>query len=163
MLITLLGLWMVLILTVSKNFADVHKFQLYGYYMNQYLGSVFKTKSKWMKPYDFVYFTGLMLAFLTEFWLLRITGILLLLLHFYFFKLIVKAYPAKKKCVYTPRVKRMLITASLMLVLLSVVMFFLPTWTLAVWGALAYVMSFIWIYLANTINKPIENLINQYY
>lgn len=163
MLITFLGLFMILILTFSKNFSDVHKFQLYGYYMNQFIGGVLKSKNKWIKPYDLVYFAGLLLTFIPSSWALRSLGIIFLLIHFYFHRLIIKAYPAKKKCVYTPRVKRILITDALLLVLLSVLVFFLPMWAAAIWGFFAYVFSFIWIYLANTLNKPIENRINQYY
>jgi len=163
MIISLLGLFLIILLTWIKNYSDVHKFQLYGYYMSQYLNSIFTNKKKFIKPYELIYFLGILLTFLTETFILRALGIVLLLLHLYFYILIYRAYPAKKKCVYTPRVKRMLITSLLLLLIGSAALSMAPIYAMAVWGMFIYPFSFLLIYLANTLNQPIEKAVNNYY
>ncbi|GAB6107601.1 Mur ligase family protein [Fusibacter bizertensis] len=160
MLLKALGLLMITGLTFTKNFSDVHKFQQYGYYMNQYLP---KARQKLLKPYEIIYLLGTLMVFLTGVLPLQILGLLLMLLNGYFYLLIVKAYPAKKKCVYTPRVKRILTTSLILLILFAVGMMLLPTRISAMYGFIIYPMSFLLIYLANTLNKPIEATINNYY
>lgn len=163
MLINLLGLFCIGLLIWMKNFSDVHKFQLFGYYMNQYMDAVRKSMWKWLRPHDTLFITGVVLTYLTEITTVKLFGILLLCITIYFNRLISRAYPAKKKCVYTPRVKRMLATSLILLVMIGFFAMNLPSWFSAVIGILIYAMSFMMIYLANTINKPIENAINNYY
>ncbi|MDH8678531.1 UDP-N-acetylmuramoyl-tripeptide--D-alanyl-D-alanine ligase [Fusibacter bizertensis] len=160
MLLKALGLLMITGLTFIKNFSDVHKFQQYGYYMNQYLP---KARQKLLKPYELIYLLGIILVFVTDVLPLQIFGLAALTLNGYFYLLIVKAYPAKKKCVYTPRVKRMLTTSLILLAITAFGMMFLPNWSIAIYGVVIYPMSFVLIYLANTINKPIEGMVNNYY
>ena len=163
MLISILGLCLIIAVTWMRTFSDVHKFQQYGYYTNQYLDAVKKTKGKLVKPYDVLYFLGVLLIFLSDSVWLRFLGLVFLGVHLYFYRLIVRAYPAKKKCVYTPRVKRMLTTSAALLLILSTLAYIAPTWIMAFFGLIVYPLSFFVLYLANLFNKPIENAINQYY
>jgi len=163
MLISILGLCLVIIVTWMRTFSDVHKFQQYGYYTNQYLDAVNKSKSKLIKPYDFFYFLGILLTFLPDSIWIKALGLILLVCHLYFYRLIVRAYPAKKKCVYTPRVKRMLVSTALILIIVSTITYFKPSWSRTLFGILIYPLSFFVLYLSNFINKPIENAVNQYY
>jgi len=163
MFISILGLCLIIAVTWMRTFSDVHKFQQYGYYTNQYLDAVKKSLGKLVKPHDLLYFSGVGLTFLPDNIWVKALGLILLCLHLYFNLLIVKAYPAKKKCVYTPRVKRMLITSALVLILLSSISYIAPNWATVAFGILIYPLSFFVLYLANWINKPIENAINQYY
>ena len=106
MFISILGLCLIIAVTWMRTFSDVHKFQQYGYYTNQYLDAVKKSMGKLVKPHDLLYFSGVGLTFLPDNIWVKALGLILLCLHLYFYFLIVRAYPAKKKCVYTPRVKR---------------------------------------------------------
>lgn len=163
MLINLLGIWIIGVLVFMKNFSDVHKFQLFGYYMNQYLDSVQKSKNKWLRPHDTLTFIGIVLVFLVDSWPIQILGIGLLIVTLFFNRLILKAYPQKKKCVYTPRINRMLTTAALLLIIIFAAASYLPSYAIAIISVILYTMSFIIIFLANTLNKPIEKSINNYY
>lgn len=163
MVFNFLGVCLILILVWMKNFSDVHHFQLFGYYMNQYLNSVKLNKAKWFRPYEIFAVVGAALVFMPDLWALKILGIVFLAIDLYFFRLIVRAYPQKKKCVYTPRVKRMLTTAAILLVTVGVIMLHLPDVYRTLLSILMIFTSFIWIVAANTLNKPIESAVNNYY
>ena len=163
MLFNLLGICLILILVWMKNFTDVHHFQLFGYYMNQFLNSVKMNKEKWFRPYEIFAVLGAALVFIPDLWLLKILGLIFLAIDLYFFRLIVRAYPQKKKCVYTPRVKRMLTTAAVLLIIIGVIMVQLPDIYRTLLSIVMIFTSFIWIVAANTINKPIEAAVNDYY
>jgi len=163
MLVSILGLCLIVMVTWLRTFSDVHKFQQYGYYTNQYLGAVKKSMHKLVKPYDLIYVLGVLLIFLpTNIWL-KILGLVLLCTHLFFYRLIVRAYPAKKRCVYTPRVKRMLITSAFILILFSGLAALLSNFILVAYSLFIYPLSFLVLYAANGLNKPIEHAINQYY
>lgn len=100
---------------------------------------------------------------MTESLIFHVIGVVLLLLNLYFYNLIYKAYPAKKKLVFTPRVKRMLATTGLIFVIFFILWINLPRTVYSIFGFFVYPLSFIWLILANYINKPIEHLVNQYY
>ena len=97
MILTIVGLLLIAISVFYKTFSDVHKFQQYGYYTNQYLNAIFKSKNKWVKPYESFYLIGVLILFLVPHDFVRILSLLLLVLNLYFYRLIQRAYPAKKK------------------------------------------------------------------
>ena len=163
MIITILGLCFIIALTWIKNFSDVHKFQLYGYYTNQYLNAFYINRGKLIRPYETIYLLGVLLTFIPQNLFVRIIGLLFLAIHLYFYRLIYKAYPAKKKCVYTPRVKRMLATSLLLLVIVSLAVYLAPFVVMALWGVIIYPISFMIIYVANALNQPYERAVNNYY
>ena len=150
-------------MTWIRTFSDVHKFQQFGYYVNHYLSKTIPQVSKWLRPYHLFYFSGVALVFLAEGIILNFIGLCLLLLNGYFYAVIHKAYPAKKKLVYTPRVKRMLATTLIIMVLVGVAWIQLPETLQSILGFILYPLSFMWLILANFLNKPIEHLVNQYY
>lgn len=163
MFLSYFAICLILIMTWIRTVSDVHKFQQFGYYANHYLSKTIPQVSKWLRPYHLFYFSGVALVFLFEAPLLNTIGICLLLLNFYFYYLINKAYPAKKKLVFTSRVKRMLATTFILMVLLGSIWLYLPQSIQAAFGFIVYPLSFIWLLMANFINKPIEHLVNQYY
>lgn len=158
-----LAICFALVMTWIRTISDVHKFQQFGYYANHYLSKTIPQVSKWLRPYHFFYFSGIALVFLAENVLLNALGICLLLLNGYFYYLINKAYPAKKKLVFTSRVKRMLVTSAILMVLIGFIWLQLPQIYQAIIGLFIYPLSYIWLLVANFINKPIEHLVNQYY
>jgi len=160
---TILGLAIILVMTWLRNISDVHRFQLFGYYMNQTLASVKKNKSKLVRPYETLFFLGVWGTLAAPFTWLRIIGVLLLVISFYFARLITKATPAKKKLVFTPRVKRMLVTSAILLLVVGTIMVFLPDPLSALLASLIYPLSFLIITAANFVNKPIERFINEGY
>lgn len=163
MLINIVGLLCVGLLVFMKSFSEVHKFQLFGYYMNQYLDAAKKNWRKWLRPHDTLFVIGVILTFMTQLAIVKLMGIILLLMTLFFNRLILRAYPAKKKCVYTPRVKRILATSAILLLCIGLLIVNTPAPLIAAINILLYALSFVVIFLANTLNKPIENVINNYY
>lgn len=153
----------VLILTLIKSTVDAHRLQLNGYYLDQYFSWYKNHKSKWMRPYELIFIGGLSLIALTEIPYLWILGGLFIGLHSYFYKLIRDAEQKKKPLVYTPKIKRLLITESLFLVLLGILSNFLSPALLLVFLIAIYWLSPIWIALCHIINTPIEQRVNNYY
>lgn len=160
MITAALGILAITLMTYYRNFTDAHRFQQFGYYMVPYLK---KAVTQLLRPYELIYLTGVILYFATDIVALKIIGGLLLLANMYFLRLIKKAYPAKKKLVYTPRIKRLLTTALLVLLVLGTAVIYTPKPVYTIYALLVYPFSFIMIYLGNTINKPIEGAINHYY
>ncbi len=70
--------------------------------------------------------------------------------------------PAKKKFVVTQRVKRLFVTYVVIALILAVISIFTGFAAYVIWGVYMGLFPFVTA-LANLINKPIENRINQYY
>lgn len=145
-----------------KSHKEAHTLQLNGYYVDQYI-NWFKThKNKWMRPYELILFLGVFLATQPPL-AIKGLGFALMGLHLYFYWLIVKAYPAKKPLVYTPRIKRMLFTNGCLLLILGLLtlVFSAQYPFLSLMGI--YVLSPLWLVASNAINQPIEKAVNQKY
>jgi UDP-N-acetylmuramoyl-tripeptide--D-alanyl-D-alanine ligase len=154
---------LVIIFTWLKTHTDVHRFQLIGYFNGHYLKWVSEDIRRLVKPHETLYVIGILLVFLSGVTWVQLLGLLLIAIDFYFFHLIKTAYPQKKKLVYTPRVKRLLVTDLVLVVLLGLAIGFMPSPLNMVGALLVYIFSFLWLILSNIINKPIESAINNYY
>lgn len=156
-------LLLVLSLIWMKNHRDIHKFQLNGYYTDMFYKWFMTNKGLWFRPYELILIGGMALLFLSTHIGLTLLGLALLMLHFYFYRLIQTAYPAKKKMVYTPRVKRMLTTDALLFIALTYLLAPLPNTYIFILCVFFYVFSPVFIVLSNGINAPIEKSVNNHY
>lgn len=146
-----------------KHHTDVHKFQQIGYFNIPYLKWVFEDKGRLIRPYESLLIIGVPLVFLSANIGLQVLGLFLICVTLYFFHLIKTAYPAKKKLVYTPRVKRLLITSALLVAASVWGAQIALSWVGALIVVGIYLFGFVFIILSNIINKPIELAINNYY
>lgn len=163
MLIKSFALILVIIFTWVKTHTDVHRFQLIGYFGDHYLKWVSEDMKRLVKPHETLYVIGVILIFMSDVLWLELLGLLLISVDFYFFHLIKTAYPQKKKLVYTPRVKRLLITDLVLLSLIGLLINAAPFPFEIAGVLLVYLFSFLWLVLSNIVNKPIETAINNYY
>ncbi|MBE0449908.1 MAG: UDP-N-acetylmuramoyl-tripeptide--D-alanyl-D-alanine ligase [Clostridia bacterium] len=152
-----------IIFTWVKTHTDVHRFQLIGYFNGHYLKWVSEDIRRLVKPHESLYVIGILLVFLSGVTWLQLLGLLLIAIDFYFFHLIKTTYPQKKKLVYTPRVKRLLITDLIIVCSLGLAIGFMPSPFDMAGVMLVYIFSFLWLTLSNIINKPIESAVNNYY
>lgn len=152
-----------MLITWFKNHKDVHILQQNGYYMDQYFNWFKSHKSKLFRPYELILVLGVFLGAHSSYWPLQITGLLLMLLHAYFNRIIFKAYPAKKPLVYTPRVKRILFTNGLLFLIIGSFSLIYLQSVLGLSLIVFYLLSPLWIALSNTLNIPLEKTINQRY
>lgn len=153
----------ILILTLMKSTTDIHRLQLNGYYVDQYFKWYGTHKNKWMRPYELVFATGIALVALTNHPITWIIGGVCLLLHLYFYKLIRTAEPKKKPIVYTPKVKRLLMTETALFILMGIAMQLTSSYALFICLMLFYWLSPVWVVLAHGINIPIEQRVNRFY
>ncbi len=70
---------------------------------------------------------------------------------------------AKKPLVYTARVKRLLVTASILWIAALVGLWFAPVWLGTLLVLVLSAPVFLWAMLANLINQPIETAVQRYY
>lgn len=70
---------------------------------------------------------------------------------------------AKKPLVYTARVKRLLVTASILWIAVLTALWFAPVWLSSLLILVLSAPVFLWAMLANLINQPIETAVQQYY
>lgn len=153
-------LLIIVLLTYSRCEDDLHKFQQNSYRFKRYLKWRFETPSRIVRPHELLFVLG----FLFTIWgnaVLAIIGCVLMCLDAYFYWLIKTAYPVKKKLVYTPRVKRLKVTLTILLALVAVGGFY---WSSLLYvGFIGYFTSFIYVFIAAAINMPIESAVNKYY
>jgi len=149
------------ILITCRSQDDLHKFQQNSYRSKRYLKWKFQNKERLFRPHEVFYIFGAALAYFSHMPLLKILGLLLMIVDYYFFWLIKTAYPVKKGLVYTSRIKRMCVTNTLLMVLTLILvdLFSLP----AFYISLVYLISFTYTLLSNIINAPIEKIINALY
>jgi UDP-N-acetylmuramoyl-tripeptide--D-alanyl-D-alanine ligase len=74
-----------------------------------------------------------------------------------------RSHKAKKPLVFTSRVVRMLVTTAVLLAVLVVVCLVVPATWQGLIAALPYVLSPVWVLIANWINAPIEAGVRQHY
>lgn len=163
----LINLFLVLV-TYFRCEDDLHKFQQNSYRKKRYLTWRFTHKSRIARPHELLFILGFVLVILGQRQfsglsqiLISGLGVALMALDVYFFWLIKTAYPVKKKLVYTARVKRMKVTLTLLLAIIAVLGFYLDFMPYA--SLIGYYISFVFVFLADIINSPIEASINQYY
>ncbi|MCM1365530.1 MAG: UDP-N-acetylmuramoyl-tripeptide--D-alanyl-D-alanine ligase [Faecalibacterium sp.] len=143
---------------------SMHFFQLNSYR--------FDTHTKWMRENYSRYLSHMMLAVLMLIVILLTMNIdikaALFILLFAIGCLIEKPKKAKKPLVYTARVKRMLVTISLLVIIAGVVAVPLcfayekQSYLLMIYACF-YLISPVMVIIANVINKPIELSINRGY
>jgi len=153
---------LIVILLISfRGEDDLHKFQQNSYRIKRYLKWRFGDYSRIVRPHELLFFIGLCLAsFISAPWI-KIVGLLMMLADTYFFWLIKTAYPVKKALVYTPRVKRLKGTKTLLLAALAVTSYYVPALLFPI--GLTYFISFIYTFMAALINMPLEHYINEGY
>ncbi|MDD3367836.1 MAG: UDP-N-acetylmuramoyl-tripeptide--D-alanyl-D-alanine ligase [Lachnospiraceae bacterium] len=140
---------------------NLHMFQLNGYKNGEHMHWLQKNISK-QGILILVIAVGILTTFIDAIFLNGIFCLALLLTIWYYRYL--KQQKNKKKMVYTNRVKRMVITNSIISMLCMVIAFVLGGGK-ALWmvmGILLAAQPFMML-LVNTINKPVENGINQHY
>lgn len=163
MLIKSFALILIIIFSWVKTHTDVHRFQLIGYFNGHYLKWVSEDFKRIVKPHETLYIVGILFIFMSKVFWVQLIGLLLISIDFYFFHLIKTAYPQKKKLVYTPRVKRLLITDLLILSMIGIAIGYMPSLFQTVGVILIYLFSFVWLIISNIVNKPIEFAVNSYY
>ncbi len=163
MIISTIVIGVVMLITLAKTTLDVHKLQLSGYYIDQYFKWYKENPSKWVRPYELLFFIGVLLSTSPVHPALRVLGIALVALHGYFFNLIKAAAPVKKPLVYTPRVKRLLVTCGATLIVSGALACLFAPAAAGLLSVFIYVASPLYIALANGLNKPIEARVNAYY
>lgn len=146
---------------------NLHMFQLNGYKNNEQISWIRKNAGKqWILYVGAVYSLARVILFffaIYPIWAPAIIIDLWLLLYVVIYRLYSKQ-PAKKKLVYTPRVKRLIFTNVLLLAIFLFVIFrafALIFWTeaLLLYASLQFLMPII----CNIINKPVESAINRWY
>lgn len=147
-----------LILAMRYN---MHMFQLNGYKNNEQISWIRKNfRQQWILQALLIF--GI-LRFFSDFLLVDIFLWFLLYMAGLVYSAL-KRLNTKKKLVYTARVKRMLVTETLVLILLLVAGLYFKgiealAWLLPIMTAFQLILNIV----ANTINKPIEHGVNQYY
>lgn len=146
-------------------------FQQNSYRPERYLHWMNVTKQPLIKKSDYMYVIGSGVSMLSlsfnNLWvglLGFVLGLAFTALSILMFHVKTTWQPAKKKLAWTPRVRRMLITAFIWLNLLYAFAF-VSRGILFIWFALLFSVIYSWAFvmLANTTNKPIEAGINHYY
>ena len=142
------------IATVTSTLRHMHMFQLNSYRAKTHLAWLSQHRSAWILQVVIVFF-----AFLTVFLETAAGIIVLLILVVAILSSLPRKRQAKKPLVYTSRVIRMLVTISVLvgLIIAAVILthMSLGPWGTAV-GVLPYVLTVVWVILANWINTPIE-------
>lgn len=136
----------------------LHMFQLNGYKSNEQLRWIAKNRAKSI-PRLTVLFAASFIYLLPA----SATAVVFSLI-FLLFSLCYHEKNAKKPLVFTNRVKRLLVTISvLMLAPVIIALFAKATKAAAISACLLYFLIPIVILAANLINKPMEYVVNQYY
>lgn len=156
-------LLLLLIVFSLKSNQEFQNFQQFGYYSRQYIDW---KKGKRTHPEDLLFYLSLILYGTTQVipdstlsTILRVICLVLLTIYAYFKWLIVRAYPAKKKLVYTHRIQRMVATESIILFAI----FILAAWLNVILLIPVYLFLDLFIVASNGINIPIERHINERY
>ncbi len=166
-----LNLLICLVYFVFKVRFDLHMFQQNSYRPERYLKWMNQTKQPVIKKSDYMFMIGSAISTLPLLlhnpWFAGIGFILGLpftLLSALMFHVKITWQPAKKKLVWTPRVKRLLICAFIWLNLFASFAF-VSHGALFIWLVELFVILYSWAFvlLANLTNTPIEMGINHYY
>ncbi|ADU31580.1 UDP-N-acetylmuramoyl-tripeptide--D-alanyl-D-alanine ligase [Evansella cellulosilytica] len=157
----LIASWLLVI--AFKVIKSVHMLQLNSYRNERYLLWISRNKDKVFQLREYLLLIPLILTFFTSYLVNTIAAAIVLLFLFFIRTKAVE----KKKLVYTPRVKRLLTTTSILYVLVIVGAYVLQHF----YGeflkisvlVLSIALSYYFLLAANTINLPIEKRINEYY
>ena len=138
----------------------IHMLQLSSYQYAGYFRTIFRIRS-WFIPYFFMCVFALPAVFLVKnLWALTI---ILAFLFFLFGAVRKPDKHAKKKLVYTNRVKRLVITCCIIIAAGDALLFILPSTFAFASPVILYALSSFTVLLALLINTPIEKGINRHY
>ncbi|MGB3366941.1 MAG: Mur ligase family protein [Acidaminobacteraceae bacterium] len=171
----LLAIFLVFITLYSfyKNLNDLHMFQLNSYMPVRYF-RWYKSKAGYtLKDNDMMMVIGiiiLMFSKLTSYMIINaaimLVGLLIIFISIYMYKFRLSFYQAKKKLVYTKRVKRLIVTICLIhIIVFTFALYYLQllSSSLTIYMAvitllvILNIFSFIFMILAFYINQPIES------
>lgn len=164
-----ISLMLLLVFAIYKSKKAIHMLQQ-NYYdeSNRYLLWIGKNIKKVFLSIDLLFLTFIIFFFIKTDYIQVITYFLILyILIFIIYCKGVKGEQTKKPLVFTPRVKRLLITE--MLIYFAVIIFMLVSFKEScvasyylILGGMTYLSYFV-ILLANYINKPVEKLVYFHY
>jgi len=158
------------IYAMSKIHFDLHMFQQNSYRNNRYFRWLKGSHNRFIKGNDNLTMTSCLLYIGSTYLTgalqvsLGLLSVALLLLSLSGHRLLVSVREVKKKLVYTPRVKRLLITTDALIALVSISLYYFDLTFITVMGI--YIMttfSFVIVMLAKIINTPLESGINKWY
>ncbi|MBU9713787.1 UDP-N-acetylmuramoyl-tripeptide--D-alanyl-D-alanine ligase [Evansella tamaricis] len=159
-LILILAWILPLIASVTKS---IHMLQLNSYRNERYLLWMSRNRNKVFQKRSTLMIIPILIGLFTNAHVTFISGIIIFVCLFLFRSREVE----KKKLVYTPRVKRLLTATFVLygLLLIGAISLYRFTGEIPMYSLLAIslVLAYYIVLLANTMNKPIENRINEYY
>lgn len=158
-----LGLFIIVVMTFLRSFDDLQKFQQNSYRFKRYFRWLNSKNHTYLKPHEVFYILGALLVLLPSSPWLKGLGCLLMVMDYYFFWLIKSAHQTKLKLNVTSRVKRLIFTNTLLLVVIYASWLISGNFFIAITIALLYPLSFAITMLSNLVNSPIERQINEYY
>ena len=138
----------------------IHMLQLNSYQYPGYFRTIFRIRS-WFIPFFFMCVFALPVALL--FGNTYAAFIVVSVLYLLFGAVRKPDRYAKKKLVYTNRVKRLLITVCVLIAAGDAVLFFIPERAAMCLTVCFYALSTFTVLAANLINTPVEKLINLHY
>jgi len=155
--------------TLVKMQFDLHMFQQNSYRNKRYWRWLKGTHNRFVKGNDnFVLFASLFLFAASYTQGLTQSGLTVLSIFFIFFairghRLLVEVREVKKKLVYTPRVKRLVATTSIVSFAIIFGLNQVGAIGIAAGIYLMTTFSFLIVMIAKLVNTPIENYINNWY
>ncbi len=161
-----IGILLILALIFLRSKDDLQKFQQNSYRIKRYSKWLMSKNHSFFKPHEWLYVIGALLFLYANAIYFKVLGLFLIILDYYFFWLIKTATRSKLKLNITARVKRMMFTNILILILLFVGWFYSVDSVKIILGTLIaglYLGSFLLTMMSNLINMPIETQINNYY
>ncbi|MBF4694577.1 UDP-N-acetylmuramoyl-tripeptide--D-alanyl-D-alanine ligase [Fusibacter ferrireducens] len=161
-----IGILLILVLIFLRSKDDLQKFQQNSYRIKRYSKWLTGKNNTFFKPHEWLYVLGAILFIFTPVVYLKVLGLFLILLDYYFFWLIKSATKSKLKLNVTARVKRMMFTNALILIFLFLGWYYAADASKTILELLIaglYLGSFLLTMMSNLINMPLETQINDYY
>jgi UDP-N-acetylmuramoyl-tripeptide--D-alanyl-D-alanine ligase len=161
----MISIWAYLLIIVSFVYIgfrikkSLHMLQLNSYRNERYMRWINNNKGKVFRKRDLLPILGIVLYALD--W--QLIGILVMALMYVLLFLTRGKEPEKKKLVVTARVKRLITTNAVLVLVLTGVGVLIGEFLLMIILAVLSFLVFFLVLVANTINLPIEKQINQYY
>jgi UDP-N-acetylmuramoyl-tripeptide--D-alanyl-D-alanine ligase len=161
----MISIWAYLLLIVSfiyignKIKKSLHMLQLNSYRNERFMRWINNNKGKVFRKRDLLLFVGVVLYAVDQ----QLLGILVMTLIYAVLFLTREKAPEKKKLVVTARVKRLITTNAVLVLLVSGLGVLSGDLLLMIILSIISFLTYFVVLIANTINLPIEKQINQYY
>jgi len=169
MFLKILLLAFALLYTLHKLQFDLHMFQQNSYRNKRYFRWLKGSHNKFIKGNDNLMLLATIVLLCSEYVsdqtsvVFIFISLIFIVLAYQGHKLLVSVREVKKQLVYTPRVKRLLISSIILSALIILGLYQVPTLLMAPGLYLLTTFSFGIVMMAKLINTPIENSINQWY